>query len=113
MLQESDETLYRPALETLRTLIRTATSSMTSVPKPLKFLRPHSVELATIRDSWPDLPTPATATTATTPIKSLLADILSVLAMTYSDSGKRETLSYRLKGGSDEDPGCWGNEYVR
>ena len=33
--------------------------------------------------------------------------------MTYSDTGKRETLSYRLKGGSEEDPGLWGHEYVR
>ena len=29
------------ALESLKTEIKTATSSMTSVPKPLKFLRPH------------------------------------------------------------------------
>lgn len=125
--QEPDETLYRPALETLRTLIRTSTSSMTSVPKPLKFLRPHYAELATLQESWPTLPPPTNllasvtdavglTTPATTPyvsIKSLFAEILSVLAMTYSDSGKRETLSYRLKGGSDEDPGLWGHEYVR
>ena len=45
--------------------------------------------------------------------KSLFADILSVLAMTYSDTGKRETLKYRLRGGSEEDPGLWGHEYVR
>lgn len=89
---------------------------MTSVPKPLKFLRPHYAELAAIRETWPDVAASTITATATEPIvtdKSLLADILSVLAMTYSDSGKRETLSYRLKGGSDEDPGCWGNEYVR
>ncbi|KAG1795255.1 hypothetical protein EV424DRAFT_1353592, partial [Suillus variegatus] len=40
-LKELNTDLYRPALETLRTLIRTSTSSMTSVPKPLKLLRPH------------------------------------------------------------------------
>jgi len=51
--QEPDATLYRPALETLRTLIRTSTSSMTSVPKPLKFLRPHYYELETIYNKWP------------------------------------------------------------
>ncbi|KAL8283569.1 hypothetical protein RQP46_005672 [Phenoliferia psychrophenolica] len=125
-LKESDETLYRPALETLRTLIRTSTSSMTSVPKPLKFLRPHYAELQTLQASWPDLPAPVsllatvtdavgltTPSPASIPVKSLFADILSVLAMTYSDSGKRETLSYRLTGGSDEDPGLWGHEYVR
>jgi hypothetical protein len=33
------------ALEVLRREIRTATSSMTSVPKPLKFLRPSYVPL--------------------------------------------------------------------
>jgi hypothetical protein len=41
MIQESDQKLYRPALESLRSQIRASTTSMTSVPKPLKFLRPH------------------------------------------------------------------------
>lgn len=50
--QEPDTTLYRPALETLRTLIRTSTSSMTSVPKPLKFLRPHYPELQRLYELW-------------------------------------------------------------
>lgn len=101
---------------------------MTSVPKPLKFLRPHYAELQTLQASWPDA-APVTLQSvseavseavgippsdpSTVPVKSLFADILSVLAMTYSDSGKRETLSYRLTGGSTEDPGLWGHEYVR
>lgn len=41
-----------PALESLRTLIRTSTSSMTSVPKPLKFLRPFFGELQDLQASW-------------------------------------------------------------
>ena len=53
VLQEADTSLYRPALETLRTLIRTSTSSMTSVPKPLKFLRPHYPDLQALFDTWP------------------------------------------------------------
>ena len=96
--------LYQPALETLRTLIRTSTASMTSVPKPLKFLRPHYPELEELYTNWPSTGGAS---------KTLFADILSVLAMTYSDSGKRDTLGYRLKGGSEEDPGTWGYEYVR
>lgn len=80
---------------------------MTSVPKPLKFLRPHYPDLQELYEKWPSTSTAGGAS------KSLFADILSVLAMTYSDTGKRETLSYRLKGGSDEDPGTWGYEYVR
>lgn len=119
---------------------------MTSVPKPLKFLRPHYSELSQIQQSWPEQ-TPSShgivdaakhavetvvhavgldgkesqengaekkdQTTANVSDKALFADILSVLAMTYSDTGKRETLKYRLKGGSEEDPGVWGHEYVR
>ena len=33
--------------------------------------------------------------------------------MTYSDTGKRDTLFYRLVSGSTEAPGTWGHEYVR
>jgi hypothetical protein len=126
--QEPDASLYRPALESMRTLIRTSTSSMTSVPKPLKFLRPHYPELQTIYDGWPSTSTAVKGSKMSdknrecwmpalprprTQSPSVFADILSVLAMTYSDSGKRETLNFRLKGGSDEEPGLWGHEYVR
>jgi 26S proteasome regulatory subunit N1 len=57
--------------------------------------------------------------------QSLFADILSVLAMTYSDTDVRGTLRYRLLSASlhsgastkatiaDSDPGSWGHEYVR
>lgn len=103
-MQESDTNLYLPALESLRTLIRTSTSSMTSVPKPLKFLRPHYEELGRIRESWPK---------ELKEQRALLASILSVLAMTYSDNGKRDTLYYRLISESEEAPGSWGHEYVR
>ena len=33
--------------------------------------------------------------------------------MTYSDTGKRDTLYYRLLSQSTEAPGSWGHEYVR
>ncbi|KAF8324345.1 26S proteasome regulatory complex non-ATPase subcomplex Rpn1 subunit [Cantharellus anzutake] len=105
-LGEPDTTLYRPALETLRTLIRTSTSSMTSVPKPLKFLRPHYPTLESIYEKWPP-----------SEDKSLFADILGVLAMTYSDTRPRETLKYRLLSTTmskePSPPGLWGHEYVR
>lgn len=108
-LKESNTELYRPALETLRTLIRTSTSSMTSVPKPLKFLRPHYPDLQALFETWP-----------ASEDKSLFADILSCLAMTYSDTQPRGTLRYRLVSASLRppssplsDPGSWGHEYVR
>ncbi|KAJ3322676.1 proteasome regulatory particle base subunit, partial [Gonapodya sp. JEL0774] len=100
-LKESNVALYRPSLETLRTLIRTSTTSMTSVPKPLKFLRPHYQELKEVHEKWTE-----------GEIKRFLADIVSVLAMTYEEDGKRETLRYRLMG-SSEPISDWGHEYVR
>jgi 26S proteasome regulatory subunit N1 len=47
--QDPEPALQKAALEGLRKEIRTATSSMTSVPKPLKFLRPHYAKLKEVR----------------------------------------------------------------
>lgn len=100
-VQDPDTGLQLVALESMRQEIRTATSSMTSVPKPLKFLRPHYGTLKLHYEKMPDSDT-----------KKLLADILSVLALTMSVEGERESLKYRLLG-SDDDIGSWGHEYVR
>jgi len=52
-VQEPDTTLYKPALDAIKNFIKTSTSSMTAVPKPLKFLRPHYDELTAVYDKWP------------------------------------------------------------
>lgn len=102
-LQEDDATLYKPSIDAIKTHIKTSTSSMTAVPKPLKFLRPHFETLASIYEKW----------TAGSD-KDSLADTLSVLGMTYGDEDSHETLKYRLLSQSkDEDYGAWGFEYVR
>lgn len=98
-LREKDTSLYRPALEELRRQIRSSTTSMTSVPKPLKFLRPHYGKLKEIYENM-----------APGENKCFAADIISVLAMTMS--GERECLKYRLVG-SQEELASWGHEYVR
>ncbi|RXM99756.1 26S proteasome non-ATPase regulatory subunit 2, partial [Acipenser ruthenus] len=98
-LGEEDSSLYRPALEELRRLIRSSTTSMTSVPKPLKFLRPHYAKLKEIYEGM-----------ASGDNKHFCADVVSVLAMTMS--GDRECLKYRLLG-SQEELASWGHEYVR
>lgn len=67
--------------------IREATTSMTSVPKPLKFLRPHYEKLKEAYKSVSD-----------TSNKKKLADVISVLAITTGKEGERESLKYRLLG---------------
>ncbi|XP_069693503.1 26S proteasome non-ATPase regulatory subunit 2 [Periplaneta americana] len=98
-LQESNEKLYLPALESLRSQIRASTTSMTSVPKPLKFMRSH---YDTMKQIYNKIQDPKT--------KEMCADVVSVLAMTMSDS--RDSLKFRLLGSQCE-IGDWGHEYVR
>uniref|UniRef100_A0A914ZZC1 RPN1 N-terminal domain-containing protein n=2 Tax=Parascaris univalens TaxID=6257 RepID=A0A914ZZC1_PARUN len=98
-LSEADVSLYQPSLEMMRTLIRASTTSMTSVPKPLKFMRPHYAKMKQIYKKMTDGPD-----------KKLCADVISVLAMTSDD--KNDCINYRLKG-MLEPIGDWGHEYVR
>jgi 26S proteasome regulatory subunit N1 len=99
--QESDTSLYKPALDQIKDFIKTSTSSMTAVPKPLKFLRPHYEALEKAYASWPEGEN-----------KQSFADMLSVLGMTYSDEERLDCLKYRLQAPST-DLGSWGHEYMR
>ncbi|KAK4214845.1 armadillo-type protein [Rhypophila decipiens] len=100
-LTESDVSLYKPALEAMKNLIKTSTSSMTAVPKPLKFLRPHYETMTKLFMEWP-----------AGDHKTSLADVLSVIGMTFSDEDRQDTLNYRLFAPTS-DIGSWGHEYVR
>ncbi|KAH6607614.1 hypothetical protein Trco_003927 [Trichoderma cornu-damae] len=100
-LKESDNSLYKPALEMMKSAIKTSTSSMTAVPKPLKFLRPHYETLTKLYEEWPNDEN-----------KVSLADVLSVIGMTFSDEDRQDTLKYRLLAPTT-DIGSWGHEYVR
>ena len=98
---DPEPALRLTALETMVQEVRTSTSSMTSVPKPLKFLRPH---FGTLKENYEKA--------SAGPAKTMMADVLSLLAMTMGEDSVRESLSYKLLG-SREDLGSWGHEYVR
>ncbi|KHN94209.1 26S proteasome regulatory subunit rpn1 [Metarhizium album ARSEF 1941] len=100
-LTESNTELYKTALEAMKTSIKTSTSSMTAVPKPLKFLRPHYETLSKLYAEWPAGGN-----------KTSLADVLSVIGMTFSDEDTQDTLKYRLLAPTS-DISSWGHEYVR
>ena len=74
---------------------------MTSVPKPLKFLRAHYPGMKAVYERMPPSDN-----------RKALADVLSVLAMNSGAEGARESLHFRLAG-SSESVGAWGHEYVR
>ncbi|PSS16774.1 hypothetical protein M430DRAFT_103037 [Amorphotheca resinae ATCC 22711] len=100
-LTEPDTSLYKSALEAIKDSIKTSTSSMTAVPKPLKFLRPHYEAMTKLYEEWP-----------AGDDKTSLADVLSVIGMTFSDEGRQDTLKYRLLAPT-VDIGSWGHEYTR
>lgn len=84
-IKGSQRLLYDTAIAQLKEAIRTSTSSMTAVPKPLKFLRPHYPDLVAVYEKW-----------TSKDLKPKLADILSVLAMTFANDGNRDLLKYCL-----------------
>lgn len=72
------------ALDIIVNELRTATSSMTSVPKPLKFLRPH---FGTIKALYISMEKMTDMDNATVEFRARLADLLAVLAMTMGKHG--------------------------
>merc|ERR1719183_663359 len=77
--------------------LQNATSSMTSVPKPLKFLRPY---FNILKETHGSLGTNKTDSDFSEGLllRTRLADVLSVLAMTMGKTEERESLRYKLSG---------------
>jgi len=131
-LETCVETLARlQALDIMVTELRTATSSMTSVPKPLKFLRPQFPILKATFQKLPKEP----ADVDMLKLRARLADVLAVLAMTLASTEEdpRESLQFKLSAmldhtklkeqgtemevdgekKDDDNLGSWGHEFVR
>ncbi|KAL9642075.1 hypothetical protein ABK040_004124 [Willaertia magna] len=92
----------RSALDSIKEeLKKSLTSSVTTIPKPLRFLRPHYQALQeAYKNNTPK------------DNKVLFANIMSVLGMTLAKEGERDCLNYMLEGDDDEFD-KWGHEYVR
>jgi len=130
-------TLRLNALQIMVTELRTATSSMTSVPKPLKFLRPL---FPVLKEAYKKLPgsfsTASDVDNEMLLFRARLADVLAVLAMTLTptEESPRESLKYKLAATQDhaklkdsemsvddndtgkekdDNLGSWGHEFVR
>ena len=93
--EKADAPALAPAaVRSLAEEVRTSTTSMTSVPKPLKFLRPHYASLCASQEKLAAIGGGASSEDAA----QELADVLSVLAISSGTKGGREALKWRLKG---------------
>mmetsp|Transcript_11472 Transcript_11472/g.20271 ORF Transcript_11472/g.20271 Transcript_11472/m.20271 type:complete len:903 (-) Transcript_11472:384-3092(-) len=100
---DPEEGVQKLALTSIISEIRTSTATMTSVPKPLKFLSPHIDALKARCEAMPVGSEP----------RALLADIVSVLCTTVGlKDGMRDALKFRLQGSADSLE-IWGHEYMR
>merc|ERR1712137_181875 len=99
-LSDEESGVQKLAIESLRQEIKNSSASISSIPKGLKFLRPH---YNTLKDVWQNTEGDN---------RKYLADVISVLAMTMSTEGSLDSLKFRLEGstGGIEE---WGHEYVR
>ncbi|CAH1180038.1 unnamed protein product [Phaedon cochleariae] len=101
----NDQSLIQPALDMMKYLVRTSTTSMTSVPKPLKYLAIYYDDLKSTHQKM-----------GNGQMKKSLADVISLLAMGTAggEAAKknRDCLIYCLQGTMSE-IGDWGHEYIR
>ena len=88
------------SLKELIEIVRSSTKTMTSVPRPFKFLKSHYEHL-----------TENFKTLADSDYKKLYADFLSSLSMIFGERGERRSLFYLLQG-THGDFTSWGHGYV-
>lgn len=99
-LLELNPEISQNALDSLKKEVRGSTTSMTSVPKPFKFLKSHYPNLITHYEKLPN-----------SEFKRSLADFLSVLSMTMAESNQQISLKLLMEG-TMKDYMNWGHEYM-
>ena len=98
LINEADEIAVTPAIrlkaiDVIVTELRSATASMTSVPKPLKFLRPKYDILKGYYASIA-LDKSVEGDKEMIYLRARLGDVLAVLAMTLGKHGKKKVILY-------------------
>ena len=90
--------------------ITTSTSSMTSIPRPLKFARMHFTELKEFYDKF--IP----KNDKENEYKLMLSDLISVILTVINEkdeNGKELTILSYVLSGTKKDITSWGQEYIR
>lgn len=94
----------------LKNEINTSTSSMTTIPRPLKFARLHFKEIKEFYDKYNP------SDQKDIDYKLMLSDLLSVILTVINETdenGKELTILSYVLTGSKKDITSWGQEYIR
>ena len=105
-----DYDLRMNSFNMLKHEITTSTSSMTSIPRPLKFIRTHFSEIKEFYEKF--IP----KSEKDKEYKLLLSDLLSVILTVINEkdeNGKELTILSYVLTGTKKDITSWGQEYIR
>ena len=91
------------SIELLKTEVKDSTTTMTSVPKPFKFIKEYYERLVEHYSVYK-------ASGKNSSVAAKLADIMSILAMSFSDT-EQESIRYLLES-SREEVTEWGYGYM-
>lgn len=108
-LYDKDPEIQLNSFNLIKSQVTNSTSSMTSIPKPLKFLRLHYDELKEFYMKNYDQQ--QTNNTKITEFKYNLSDLLAVLVMVVSNT--EDTVLYWVLKGNRKNLCDWGLEFIR
>jgi 26S proteasome regulatory subunit N1 len=100
-LYDIDADIRMNSYNMLKTEITTSTTSMTSIPRPLKFIIPHFQAIKEAHDKYP----------SNDKFKLLLSDLLAILVI-VTPNVTETSLSYVLSG-TKNDITSWGQEFIK
>lgn len=117
-LYDKDEELQLNAFNLIKNQITTSTSSMTSIPKPLKFLRLHYDDLKNFYQKNFEGEKSIENQTLNSiekekKFKNCLSDLLAVLVMVVNTTEKNENVLYWVLKGNKKNLTDWGLEFIR
>ena len=100
-LLEGDKDIKLNSFNMIKNELTSSTTSMTSIPKPLKFLRLHYESIKKLYTGLDEFD----------PFKLLLADFLAIIVIVTANTTDT-CLDYILKG-TKKDLHSWGQEFMR
>lgn len=102
-LIEGDKDIKLNSFNMIKSELTSSSSTMSSIPKPLKFLRLHYESIKKLYNSLEDFDT----------FKLILSDFLAILSIVAANKPETDTiLSFVLKG-TRKDLHTWGQEFMR
>ncbi len=102
-LLEGDKDIKLNSFNMIKSELTSSSSTMSSIPKPLKFLRLHYESIRKLYDSLEEFDT----------FKLIIADFLAVLSIVAANKSETDTILSFVLRGTRKELHTWGQEFMR